>query len=128
MLLDVSRLDHCTVDAEAMTATVGPPVALPVAELGTVADPPGHGVQPRRRYLPGAVHGLGGPADDEKYSGWAYSNMAAMAHLASGVQLVDVNLGQRPAKFATDAAMSRLDDIRAPHDPSRRFHGWMGRT
>jgi FAD/FMN-containing dehydrogenase len=68
------------------------------------------------------------PADDEKYGDWARSNMAAMSHLASGIQLADENLGQRPAKFATDDAMARLDKVRAQYDPDGRFHTWMGRA
>jgi FAD/FMN-containing dehydrogenase len=68
------------------------------------------------------------PADDEKYADWAHSNMAAMAHLASGIQLADENLGQRPARFATDDAMERLDKVRAQYDPDSRFHSWMGRA
>jgi FAD/FMN-containing dehydrogenase len=67
------------------------------------------------------------PADDEKYSDWARSNMAAMSHLATGIQLGDENLGQRPAKFAADENMARLDKIRAAYDPEGRFHSWMGR-
>jgi hypothetical protein len=66
-------------------------------------------------------------ADDDKYADWARSNMAAMSHLATGIQLADENLGQRPARFATDAAMDRLDKARATYDPDGRFHGWMGR-
>jgi hypothetical protein len=68
------------------------------------------------------------PADDEKYSDWARSNMAAMAHLASGIQLADENLGARPARFATDDVMTRLDEARAQYDPDGRFHSWMGRV
>ena len=67
-------------------------------------------------------------ADDGKYGDWARSNMAAMAHLASGIQLADENLGARPARFATDSAMGRLDAVRAQYDPAGRFHGWMGRS
>ncbi|HET6732702.1 FAD-binding oxidoreductase [Mycobacterium sp.] len=68
------------------------------------------------------------PADDEKYCDWARSNMAAMAHLGTGIQLADENLGQRPAKFATDESMARLDKVRAQYDPHGRFHSWMGRV
>ena len=68
------------------------------------------------------------PADDEKYGDWARSNMAAMSHLASGIQLADENLGQRPARFATDESMARLDKVRAVYDPAGRFHTWMGRA
>ncbi len=66
------------------------------------------------------------PADD-KYCDWARSNMAAMADLATGIQLADENLGQRPAKFATDASMARLDKVRARYDPDGLFYSWMGR-
>ena len=52
--------------------------------------------------------------------------MAAMEHLATGIQLADENLGQRPAPFATED-MARLDRVRAAYDPDGRFHSWMGR-
>ncbi len=65
--------------------------------------------------------------DDDKYGDWAGSNMAAMSHLATGIQLADENLGQRPAKFATDEAMARLDKARATYDPDGLFNSWMGR-
>jgi FAD/FMN-containing dehydrogenase len=68
------------------------------------------------------------PADDERYATWGADNMRAMEHLASGIQLADENLGQRPAPFATDATMARLDDARATWDPEGRFHDWMGRA
>ena len=66
-------------------------------------------------------------ADDEKYADWPRSNMAAMAPLASGIQLADENLGARPAKFATDDNMAKLDRVRADYDPDGRFFPWMGR-
>lgn len=66
-------------------------------------------------------------ADDERYRGWARSNMAAMSHLASGIALADENLGRRPARFITDANMTRLDKVRSTYDPDGRFHSWMGR-
>jgi hypothetical protein len=43
------------------------------------------------------------------------------------VQLADENLGQRPARFVTDAKLARLDEVRASWDPAGRFHSWMGR-
>jgi hypothetical protein len=67
-------------------------------------------------------------ADDGKYADWPRDNMAEMAHLATGIQLADENLGQRPAKFATDEAMARLDKVRAEYDPDGRFYPWMGRV
>ncbi len=65
--------------------------------------------------------------DDDRYADWARSNMASMADLASGIQLADENLGRRPARFATDEAMARLDTARATYDPDGRFYSWMGR-
>lgn len=65
--------------------------------------------------------------DDEKYSDWPRARMAEMAPLASGIQLADENLGARPAKFATDGNMVRLDRVRAEYDPDNRFYPWMGR-
>ena len=67
------------------------------------------------------------PADDDKYSDWARSNMAGMEHLQTGVQLADENLGERPAKFMTDDNMAKLDRIRDAYDPDGRFYPWMGR-
>ncbi|HTQ22913.1 FAD-binding oxidoreductase [Mycobacterium sp.] len=66
-------------------------------------------------------------ADDDKYGDWARSNMAAMSHLATGIQLADENLGQRPARFATEEAMAKLDRVRAEYDPDGLFNSWMGR-
>ena len=65
--------------------------------------------------------------DTDQYGDWARSNMAAMSHLATGIQLADENLGQRPARFATDEAMDRLDKARAAYDPGGLFNSWMGR-
>ena len=66
-------------------------------------------------------------ADDATAGDWPRAHMAAMAPLATGVQLADENLGQRPARFATDEAMVKLDRARAKYDPDGRFHSWMGR-
>lgn len=67
------------------------------------------------------------PEDDGLYGNWATMRMREMAHLASGCQLADENLGQRPAKFVSDSHLARLDEIRAKRDPDGRFHAWMGR-
>ncbi|MDX6501796.1 MAG: hypothetical protein QOG23_5056 [Blastocatellia bacterium] len=53
--------------------------------------------------------------------------VAAMSHLATGIQLADENLGQRPARFASDEAMVKLDRVRAEYDPDGLFNSWMGR-
>lgn len=67
-------------------------------------------------------------ADDDPYADWARSNMAAMEPWATGIQLADENLGQRPAPFALPQNMERLDAARADYDPDGRFHPWMGRV
>jgi FAD/FMN-containing dehydrogenase len=77
--------------------------------------------------LYGSWNDTADPADAERYADWARSNMAAMSHLAAGVQLADENLGQRPARFASDEAMAKLDRVRATYDPEGLFNSWMGR-
>ena len=67
------------------------------------------------------------PGDEAKYADWARSHMSAMSDLAVGIQLADENLGQRPARFASDAAMAKLDRVRAEYDPDGLFNSWMGR-
>ncbi len=49
-----------------------------------------------------------------------------MSHLAVGIQLADENLGRRPARFASDEAMAKLDRVRAEYDPDGLFNSWMG--
>jgi len=67
------------------------------------------------------------PADDAANVSWVADRMGEMEDLASGIQLADENLGQRPARFASDANMARLDAVRAQYDPDGLFHPWMGR-
>jgi FAD/FMN-containing dehydrogenase len=66
-------------------------------------------------------------ADDARFQNWATDRMREMEPLAAGVQLADENLGRRPARFVADAALRRLDEVRAHYDPEGRFHSWMGR-
>ena len=67
------------------------------------------------------------PADDTKYADWPVSHMRALEPLATGIQLADENLGQRPARFLTDEHLARVERLRALYDPEQRFHSWMGR-
>jgi FAD/FMN-containing dehydrogenase len=67
------------------------------------------------------------PADDDANVAWATERMRELEHLATGIQLADENLGRRPARFASDGSMARLDELRAKHDPRGMFHAWMGR-
>ncbi len=66
-------------------------------------------------------------AEDEANVAWAERSMRGMEHLASGIQLADENLGRRPARFAGETQMRRLDELRAQRDPDGLFHEWMGR-
>lgn len=75
-----------------------------------------------------AVYGVwDDSADDDRYASWAEERIQAMAHLATGIQLADENLGRRPARFMSDVNLARLDEIRNRYDPHGRFHSWMGR-
>jgi FAD/FMN-containing dehydrogenase len=75
-----------------------------------------------------ALYGVWQRAEDEAAArGWAQGHMRTMAPLATGIQLADENLGRRPAPFLAPAAMARLDQLRARHDPEGRFHPYMGR-
>ncbi len=65
--------------------------------------------------------------DDARYAPWAVSNVRRMQHLASGCQLADENLGERPARFVSDDHLQRLDAIRLERDPRGTFQTWMGR-
>lgn len=66
-------------------------------------------------------------ADDAAFARWATDRMRELEPLASGIQLGDENLGLRPARFASDEAMRRLDEVRSAYDPHGCFHPWLGR-
>lgn len=75
-----------------------------------------------------ALYGVwGDSAEDEANVAWATERMREMAPLAGGIQLADENLGERPARFAGEESMARLDAVRAAYDPDGLFHPWMGR-
>ncbi len=65
--------------------------------------------------------------DDAQFVHWPVARMREMEYWATGCQLADENLGQRPARFVTDNHLARLDRVRAMYDPAERFHSWMGR-
>lgn len=67
------------------------------------------------------------PAEDAACVAWPTERMRELEPLASGIQLADENLGRRPARFASDANMARLDALRAAWDPDGLLHPWMGR-
>lgn len=66
-------------------------------------------------------------SDDHRHASWAVDRVREMEPLATGCQLADENLGQRPARFVSEANLARLDRARAAYDPDGRFHPWMGR-
>lgn len=75
-----------------------------------------------------AVYGIWeDPADDAANIAWARERMEEMEPISTGIQLADENLGERPALWASDENMARLDEIRAARDPQGMFHPWMGR-
>jgi FAD/FMN-containing dehydrogenase len=67
------------------------------------------------------------PADDQKYTNWATHHMRAWEPYATGVQLADENLINRPFRFVTDENLQRLDALRARWDPDGLFVSWLGR-
>lgn len=67
------------------------------------------------------------PDQDAANVAWATERMRELEPLASGIQLAEENLALRPARFASDASMARLDALRAAWDPDGLFHPWMGR-
>jgi FAD/FMN-containing dehydrogenase len=71
--------------------------------------------------------GLRNPADKAQYANWATDHMRALEPFSKGIQLADENTGRRPARFARDQNLARLDEIRKIRDPDGRFNAWMGR-
>jgi FAD/FMN-containing dehydrogenase len=67
------------------------------------------------------------PADDDTYKHWVTERMRAMEPFATGIQLADENLINRPARFVTDDHLRRLDQLRATYDPDGLFVSWLGR-
>lgn len=55
---------------------------------------------------------------------WAHDNAAAMQALSTGIQFAD-DPG-RPSRGISEEARSRLEAIRASHDPEGRFRRWIG--
>ena len=66
-------------------------------------------------------------SDDAKYRTWVTGGMQAMEPIATGIQLADENLINRPHRFVTDENLRRLDQIKAVYDPEGLFVSWLGR-
>jgi hypothetical protein len=65
-------------------------------------------------------------ADDSTHMSWAPDRMRELEHLALGMPLSAENLGMRPARFLTDANLSRLGKLRDVYDRERTFFSWLG--
>ena len=69
-----------------------------------------------------AVYGISAdPAQDAANVSWVTEQMRAMEPLASGIQLADENLANRPARFMAPDRLARLAEIRARWDPEHLF-------
>lgn len=67
------------------------------------------------------------PADDQRYTDWVTGRLRAWEPYATGVQLADENLVNRPYRFVTEENLRRLDELRAAWDPDGMFVSWLGR-
>lgn len=63
-------------------------------------------------------------SDAEATTAWSRGNVAAMQSLSTGVQFAD-DPG-RPSRAISESARSRLEALRAVHDPEGRFNHWIG--
>ena len=65
-------------------------------------------------------------SEDVLHQAWVTDHMRDLEPLASGIQLADENLGDRPFRFLADANFKRLQTIRAMRDPEGMFHSYLG--
>jgi FAD/FMN-containing dehydrogenase len=61
------------------------------------------------------------PADDARMARWPVDRMRALASLSCGSQMNDENMIGRPSTYLSASARTRLETLRARHDPHRRF-------
>jgi hypothetical protein len=66
------------------------------------------------------------PAADAEHQAWVTGHMHELEPLASGIQLADENLGDRPFRFMAEENLERLERIREHWDRDRLFHSYMG--
>ncbi|MEM6842923.1 MAG: FAD-binding protein [Bacteroidota bacterium] len=64
------------------------------------------------------------PADTSLYGDWASDRMREMEHLATGIQLADEGLHKRTFTFMDKDKLTKVQEIRAKHDPTGIFHEW----
>jgi FAD/FMN-containing dehydrogenase len=60
-------------------------------------------------------------ADDEPMERWVVEQMQRIAHLSVGSKMNDENMARRPARYFSDAALARLERLRAQYDPQHLF-------
>jgi FAD/FMN-containing dehydrogenase len=60
-------------------------------------------------------------ADDEPMERWVVDQMKRIEHLAVGSKLNDENMVRRPARYFSNAAAARLEQLRSRYDPQRLF-------
>ena len=60
-------------------------------------------------------------ADDAAMEKWVVDQMRRLEHLAVGSKMNDENMAARPARYFSDHARERLEQLRALHDPQRLF-------
>jgi FAD/FMN-containing dehydrogenase len=60
-------------------------------------------------------------ADDEPMERWVVDQMKRIEHLAVGSKLNDENMARRPARYFSNAAAARLEQLRSRYDPQRLF-------
>ena len=60
-------------------------------------------------------------AEDEPMERWVVDQMRRIEHLAVGSKLNDENMARRPARYFSDAAGARLEELRRRHDPKGVF-------
>jgi hypothetical protein len=67
-----------------------------------------------------------GPADDDRCRSWLGDVMNRLSPYSEGCYLGDSDFTVRSDRILSDVAWSKLQRIRAVHDPKGRFPGYLG--
>jgi FAD/FMN-containing dehydrogenase len=66
------------------------------------------------------------PAQDAEMQAWAVASMRALAPIANGeAQMNDENMEAHPQHYLAPDVAARLEELRARHDPERRFLSYL---
>jgi FAD/FMN-containing dehydrogenase len=65
-------------------------------------------------------------AEDEPMQRWVVDQMKRIEHLAVGSKMNDENMARRPARYFSDAAQARLEQLRKRLDPHQLFASFPG--